>query len=224
MNITNRYRADYTGEFVVTNLVWAGNQKHQTREWLPNPIENQHISGRAAVIGSALDQEQFDFKKLEKHKGGLLGQKKLQTYGSGDLWKSMKFDFYVTSSDSHLQEVNATGYSEQNIVYTTAKNVSKYPGKFYLVPHIGRLDELAMAVYLAAFDGHNEVFLFGYNNDTHDIAGRITWKEHVNSIFAAYKTTEFILVGTETNMPDMWKNNRNVSCQNFRQFITYCDV
>ena len=136
----------------------------------------------------------------------------------------MKFDFYVTSEDSHLQEIDATGYSDQNIVYTTARNVSKYPGKLYLVPHIGRLDELAAAVYIAAFDGHNEVFLLGYNNDTDNQAGRIAWKEHVNSVFTAYKTTQFILVGTETNMPDMWKNNRNVSCYDFRKFVSYCDV
>lgn len=224
MTITNRYREDYTGEFVVTKLIWAGGKKEQTREWIPNPIENHHISGRAAIIGSAIDQDQFNFKRLERHKGGLLGKKRLQTYGSGDLWKTMTFDFYTTTSDSRLQEISAAGYSDQNIVYTTAKNVAKYPGKFYLVPHIGHIDELSLSVYLAAFDGHKEVYLLGYNNDTNDIANTITWIENVNAIFSAYKTTQFILVGTETNMPEMWRNNRNVSCYDYREFVTYCDV
>lgn len=224
MIITNRYRADYQGEFVITNTRWANGKKEQEREWIPNQIENYHISGRAAVIGSTLDQDRFDFKRLEKHKGGLLGQKRLQTYGSGHLWKQMTFDFYVTTSDQQLQDVTRLGYSDQNIVYTTAKNIIKYPGKFYLVPHIGHIDELALAVYLAAFDGHEEVFLHGYNNETHNETGTVTWKENVSAVFKAYTSTQFILVGTETNMPESWRENRNVKCMDFRDFVTYCDV
>jgi hypothetical protein len=32
-----------------------------SREWIPNPIENHHISGRAACIGSTTDIDAFDF-------------------------------------------------------------------------------------------------------------------------------------------------------------------
>jgi hypothetical protein len=50
--ITQRFRKDYTGEFIVINTAWAGGRKRTQREWVPNPIENHHISGRAACIGS----------------------------------------------------------------------------------------------------------------------------------------------------------------------------
>ena len=54
--IQTRYRSDYTGEFVVTRTRMANGRGQQSREWIPNSIDNQHISGRAAVIGSAVDR------------------------------------------------------------------------------------------------------------------------------------------------------------------------
>ena len=78
-----RYRTDYAGEFIVTNSRWANGHKEQTREWIPNPIDNQHISGRAACIGNTFEQGIFDYTRLQRHRGGLLGSKKLQTYGVG---------------------------------------------------------------------------------------------------------------------------------------------
>ena len=45
-----RYRTEYDGEFVITVNTIKNGEKHQEREWIDNPIENQHISGRAAVL------------------------------------------------------------------------------------------------------------------------------------------------------------------------------
>ena len=94
--IESRYRRDYSGEFVITEIRIADGRSQQTREWIPNVIENHHISGRAAVIGSRTDQERFKYQRLQRHRGGLLGKKRLQTYGTGDLWQDMAFDFFVT--------------------------------------------------------------------------------------------------------------------------------
>ena len=75
--ITARYRTDYTGEFIITQSTWSGGKKRQKREWVANPIENQHISGRAVCIGSDVDALRFDYKILQRHRGGLLGSKKI---------------------------------------------------------------------------------------------------------------------------------------------------
>jgi hypothetical protein len=80
-----RYRTDYLGEFVILETRWSGGKKSETREWINNPITNHHLSGRAACIGSTLDQIHFDYTRLQRHRGGLLGSKKLQTYGTGAL-------------------------------------------------------------------------------------------------------------------------------------------
>jgi hypothetical protein len=71
--ITARYRTDYDGEFIVTQSTWSGGKKRQKREWVANPIKNQHISGRAVCIASDHDLPNFDYTRLQRHRGGLLG-------------------------------------------------------------------------------------------------------------------------------------------------------
>ena len=65
-----KFRADYAGEFVVVESRWSGGHKQEKREWIENPIENQHISGRAACIGSSVDQYLFDYTRLQRHRSG----------------------------------------------------------------------------------------------------------------------------------------------------------
>lgn len=220
--IQARYRSDYAGEFVLLETKFEHGKKIEKREWIANPIDNHHISGRAAVIGSRTDVPQFSFTKLARHHGGLLGKKKLQTYGSNDLWQDMKFDFVVAIESENVEAITAANYNQENIVYSTARNCVRHAGKFYLVPHAPVLDELSMAVYMAAFDGHREVFLLGYNNDTPMVDKN--WSAYLNHVLQAYAATDFVLVGTASNMPSVWRQNRNVRTIKYREFVSYCDV
>jgi hypothetical protein len=200
----------------------ANGRGQQSREWIPNSVENQHISGRAAVIGSAVDRERFDYTRLQRHRGGLLGKKRLQTYASGAVWSEMPVDFFVTINRNTARAIHAANYHTNSVVYTTPGLCIAYPGDFFLVPMSPQLSEIALAVYLAAFDQHQEVFLLGYNNETPVEDSR--WVSHVNSIFEAYAETRFVLVGASVNMPDAWRNNRNVDTMKYREFVTYCDI
>ena len=67
------YRSEYPGEFIVLETKWSGGKKVQTREWIDNPIQNQHLSHRAACIGTSIDLERFNYTILQRHRGGLLG-------------------------------------------------------------------------------------------------------------------------------------------------------
>ena len=96
------------------------------------------------------------------------------------------------------------------------------PGRFYLVPFLQPIDNLALAIYLAAFDGHQEVFMLGYNIDTP--GGTAAWISDVASVMSAYAATQFVLVGTESNMPESWRGYRNVISMTYRKFISYCDI
>jgi hypothetical protein len=216
------YRKDYTGEFIVTQSVWSGGKKRQKREWVANPIENQHISGRAVCIVSNHDSSQFDHTRLQHHRGGLLGSKKLQTYGLGFMAKEMQLDFTVETSDTILKDLINTHYYQNNVVYTTPRNCLKYPGVFYLTPYNPVLTQPALLLYLAAFDGHKEIFLIGYNQ--HTDAGNTAWAAHVEEVIKAYTSTKFIVVGAKHHTVESWLEYSNVEQMDFRQFVSYCDV
>lgn len=221
--IEQRFRRDYPGEFVILETRWHDGKKEQKREWIENPIDNQHISGRAAVIGSSVDRHHFDYERLQRHRGGLLSKKKLQTYAAGDIWHDMRADFVVETDRAKLPAIVESGYQTENIVYTTARNCIAFPGEFYLIPFNPRLDILALPIYLAAFDGHEEIFLLGYNQEI--VSGLRNWISHVDSVFKAYPMVKFFLVGVnEQNQPGSWRSNRNVEFMDYRSWISYCDV
>jgi hypothetical protein len=217
-----RYRTDYLGEFVILETKWSGGKKSETREWIDNPITNHHLSGRAACIGSTLDQTQFDYTRLQRHRGGLLGSKKLQTYGTGDIAQQMRLDFAVETNVDNLTQILETGYQANNIVYTSPRYCITHPGEFYLIPLRPRIVDLATVVYLAAFDGHKEIFMLGYTDET--TGGHNEWIQQIANIFAAYTGTKFYLVGESTRMPDAWVNCPNTQTMPYRDFIGYCDV
>lgn len=217
-----QYRADYPGEFVVLETRWSGGKKQQSREWVANPIENHHISGRAVCLGGDTDLYRFDYTRLQRHRGGLLSSKKLQTYGVGAIAQQMRLDFTVETQVDRLQDLQQTGYSEHNIVYTTASNCVKFPQQFYLIPYNPGLLDLCTIVYLAAFDGHNEIFLLGYHKETP--VDRSDWHLQVKKIIDAYPATKFYFVGEPTNMFDAWLDSANTEAFDYRTFISYCDV
>jgi hypothetical protein len=217
-----RYRSDYPGEFVVLNTIWSGGKKEQQREWVANAIENQHISGRAACIGSTHTREEFDYTRLQRHRGGLLGSKKVQTYGAGDVAHEMRLDFVVEKSPEQLPWFIETKYTENHVVYTTARNCVANPGEFYLVPHNPSMLNMTTAVYLAAFDGHSEIFLLGYNNDHPEQKDR--WVTQLLAVIRAYPGVKFFLVGEPTNNPPDLLNCSNVQAMSYLDWYGYADI
>ncbi len=222
-----RYRADYPGEFVILNTAWTGGKRTEQREWIANPIENQHISGRAVCIGSRDSlQDSFprgiNYKILQRHRGGLLGTLKVQTYGVGIIAEDMRLDFAVDVDSAQLDRLIESKYHEDNVVYTTGRNCIANPGDFYLIPMLPRLLLPAMPVYLAAFDGHQEIFLIGYSKQM--VFDNPRWFDDVCEVFQAYNGTQFWLVGEPTIMPDAWLECANVRTMSYQDFISYADV
>ena len=217
-----KYREHYDGEFVLTSTTIRNGEKDQTREWVPNPISNQHVSNYATVIGSDNNKEWFDHEILQNHRGGILGTRRMQTYGCNEVWRNTRLDFYVTRKPAELEDIKVAGYHVNNIVYTTVRQTLKNPGSFYVVPHAPAFDELALAVYLAAFDGHKEIFLLGYNKDTQGVDR--DWVQQVSDVMKSYRNCKFYLVGPTANLHEGWRVHANVECLTFRNFITHCDI
>lgn len=216
-----RYRSDYDGEFVVLESIWRNGRKEQKREWVPNPIENQHISGRAVCIISDSDVVDFNYTMLENHRGGLLGSKKLQSYGLAKISQHMNLNFTVSTDPAELKEIRSRNYQEKNIVYTTARQCLLNSGEFYLIPYNPVMCVEALVMYLAAFDKHKEVFIIGANKDTS--GSNSTWTDQVARIFDVYRSTQFISVGRPHNAIEHWFDSPNFKTMTSREFISYCD-
>jgi len=225
-----RYRTEYDGEFVIVSNTIKDGKKHQEREWIENPITNQHISGRAAVIGNGDSRKYnrttgFNLKtKIEEHAGWHLGRKRLQSYGSEDCWKELQCDFYVEFDKDKLQEIKDSGYQESVSVYTHARNCIDDPGEFYLVPYGMRGKSVTVATWLACFDGHKEIFLLGVDAlDSEDSPDTKTMHE-LNAVFNDYRTTNFYYVSDNAKAHDTWRHNNNFTQLSYAEFISYCDI
>lgn len=220
--LTERYRSDYLGEFIILESRWSAGKKTQTREWVANPIENHHISGRACCILDSIDHVSFDYTKLQHHRGGLLGSKKLQTYGTGKISQQMRLDFTIETRADALAEILARGYQVNNIVYTTARNIIINPGEFYLIPYTPRFSEWAMLPYLAAFDGHKEIFLLGYHKELP--FSTTACLQNLQKVFSTYSGIKFYIVGNKNTEHKELLDIPNVSKMDYREFVTYCDI
>lgn len=220
--ITARYRSDYDGEFIVLETRLVDGVKQETREWIPNAVTNSHISGRAAVILSRYDQKRFQHERLQRHRGGLLGTKRLQTYSWSDIWRDMRLDFYTSSDSQQLDTLVQVNYDRNTAVFTNSRYVIQWPGRFYPVPYTPYLSDPAMAVYLASFDQHKEVFLLGCNTE-------MLWPDKkavadMTQVMQAYNGTQFISVATPASQYEQWLSLPNFSTMSLREFISYCDI
>ena len=218
------YRENYSGEFVITKITYRDGQKITEKEYIENPIVNQHISGRAVVISNGHSLRHDVVKVIANHGGGLLGQKKLQTYGCDGTWKKMQLDFCFEHDISTLEEIVNARYHENSVVYTLTTNCLKMPGQFYFVPYSVRLVLPAQAAYLAAFDGHNEVFLLGVDGTT--LEHHVDHKHliDIKQVLAAYPNTKFYFVTDHADPWPQWRAFKNAEVLDYRQFILHCDV
>lgn len=218
--IAERYRRDYDGEFVILETRITANATKQIREWIPNTVKNRHISDRAAVIGSDIDRRFFNWRLLSRHKGGLLAKKKLQTYGVAELASEMRFDFLFVNNEETVQKLDTID-DLSSVVFASARLCVNHPGRYHPVPYLPNLDRFATAIYLAAFDGHREIFLIGYSKGMPVDSN--SWETDIKQVFDTYKNTQFYIVG-RGDYPNSWRECLNVKDMQYRKFITYCDV
>jgi len=223
--IHERYRADYPGEFVVLKTRLENGQKVQEREWIPNPVENQHISSRAAVVIGTIVSKRYKESHLERHKGGHLGKIKLQTYGNENSWRNLRLDFAFLNDIKELDEIIKTEYQEKTAVYTNSENCIKRAGEFFLLPYNPKVPSLAGILYLAAFDGHADIFVcgadeYGPGNYPTDKVIKAT-----EQVFACFINTQFhFVLDNAKALPDQWRKFKNVKLMEHGRFVSYCDL
>jgi hypothetical protein len=215
------YRANYTGEDVVTNLTYEHGEWTPETESIPNSVFNTHTTTQAVAIANGPTREELNLIHIADHKGGLLGVDKLQSYGCNTLYKDFTPDFLVAVGDENVKELAESNYSDDNIVYVNGEHLINYPGKFYLIPQNLSYDAGSLAAYLACFDGHKKVFLLGYDSYTefNDHRTQAFFIKALLEVMKTYNDVEFVRVMPTENYsvaPEL------ISLPNFRQ-INYRD-
>jgi hypothetical protein len=226
--IKQLYRESYKGEDVVTNLIYQNAQWTPQYEWIPNAITNIHTTSQAVVIGGGSRAEWrhptqgFDIDHLSRHKGGLYGSDKLQTYGTNRLYKEFTPDFLIIDN-KEVNDIVESGYCNDNIVYAHANPILDHPGKFYLIPQDPSWNAGAIAVYLACFDGHTKVFLLGFDGRQGD---DVFYEKTMKIVFDLYPDVDFVRVCPTPNyyMPESWKYMINLRQITFREFVLEADI
>ena len=221
--IEQKYRATYTGEEVTTQMTVVGNEQQYEKEWVPNNVFNNHLTSQAIVLGGGEVRKNFDLRLIKTHKGGILGESKLQTYGCNDVYKEIECDFLVVIGRENAAAVARSGYCRNHIVYTNAGNVLDYPGKFYLVPQDPAWNSGAIAAYLACFDGHDKVYLMGCEMDN----DHPFWAKSMKIVMDTYPDVDFVLVqgfSADGYVPAEWKSNLNFRTVSTREFVLEADI
>lgn len=220
-----RYRSEYDGEFVIVDTIWRNGRKEQQREWIENPIDMNLISPRAVIISNGKSRENFPVLRLQGHKGGLLGRKRLQSYGCNGVWRELQLDFYTSVDKTELEEVVQSGYNQNTTVYSSTKNCVRYPGEFYLVPYgVTNICAEALSFYLAAFDEHPEIYCVGVDGVDNNFDPMPKVINQIGSVIAAYKNTRFTFVNDSKVLHPEWRQHRNVNLITYQEFISYCDI
>jgi hypothetical protein len=243
LKLYKKYRRGYTGENIIVERSLTGGVWKTVTETVPNRVTNRQISNTAVVIGNGTNRLGFDLQNLKKA-SGLLGSRTVQTYGCNALYRDFTPDFLVAVGNNGIvDQIADGGYTNENIVYSSAMHLLEFPGKFYLIPHDVYADAGTTAAYIAAFDEHKKIYLIGFdghetgwNNNVYagtngydpkevDI-DHIEWISNRKQLIDTYDEVDWVWVTPHgTNLvPEQLKPCLNFRQIDFRQLVLECDL
>jgi hypothetical protein len=218
------YRKDYDGEFVVLNVTVKNGKRTQEREWIDNPLTLESISGRAVCVSNGASAFKFDLNMLAgKH--GLLNSLALHNYAVDEMYTHFKPNFEVTFNSDFLKDLIKKQLTEDIMVYTSNTQCIKNPGEFFIIPYGMVGNSQAVAAYLAAFDGHKEVYLLGYDEYTADgLTRRDSMIKSTAQVIKTYPGVKFFLVSDDYGIPEEWYPLTNLNLLSVTEFRSKCDI
>jgi len=222
--ITEKYRKDYDGEFVISKVQLVDGKKTPLKEWIPNTVEVESLSKRAVSLVSTHDVSPLLVKRLENHKGGVLNSLALNVYTTDNMFLYLKPKFHIETNPDNLKKIITLKYDKNAIIYTNGLNCINHPGKFHLIPYGIKTTQEALTVWMACFDGNQEIFLLGHKcfNDNSTENSKVN--QSIAQVMKIYSGHKFYHVTKSQSTPDCWKECLNLEIMPEREFISYCDI
>lgn len=244
LKLNKFYRKTYYGENIVVERSYQDGIWQDTTEMVPNAIINTQISNQAVILGNGPTRLDFNLNLIKNHRGGLLGSRRLQSYGCNALYRDFTPDFLVAIGNNIVDEIANSNYTQDNIVYTSSMHTLAYPHKFYLIPHDPYADAGTTAAYIAAFDGHKNIYLLGFDRQDspnynynvyagtngydplHSTVLDIKWKNNFKQLAEVYDDVNFAFVyknGTQ-QLPLELQSLTNVRVISHHKFALEADL
>ena len=234
--ITPIYRKDYVGETV--NWIVDGETCSRFIKPLPNAFVKSN-SMSAIVLGNGLTRNYPDHKKLLKINSKRLAQSYKLVYACNRaVHEDETYDYYVLKHKSFLIGVKKERRPQ---VYLPNDIFLEATGDYNMLPMVSNLDSGASAAMLAAFDGHQKVFLFGFDGDLgrgwqtlyDDVypynENKVdfpldSWKNNLFEVMSAYKDTKFYRLQSDgQSAPYEWRQLPNFKDVSFRDAVLLGD-
>ena len=255
MTVLNKiYRKDITIESVnLVGLFAEDSWRYQTEdvEISQFPL----LSNHAVVVGNGITANEFDLTNFlpyrESTRWGEVGpwitkrqRRNFFTYGCNAIYRNYKPDFITCTGDGIIDEIATNTQDKTSVIYANSKYLEQYPNKFNFLPQNPDFNAGAMAAYMAAFDGHQRVYMLGFdgidssNNNYNMFAGTDNypdldyqtkdeyWIRSLDVVMQTYTDTEFIRVcpTKQFRQPDRWRGNLNYRQIDFRRFVLEADI
>ena len=178
------YRKDITAETVnLVGLYIEDQWKYQTEDIAIPQFPT--LSDRAVVIGNGVTANQFDLTIFLPYRETTpwgeatpwiykRQKRNFFTYGCNAIYRNFKLDFIACTGEGIIKEIAETKMEKAGINYANSNYLEKYPGEFNFLPQNPTFNAGAMAAYMAAFDGHQQVYMLGFDgidtpNNTYNI-------------------------------------------------------
>lgn len=244
LKLNKRYRRGYVGEDIIAQRTLEDGNWTTVTENVPNRVTNNQISNRAVVFGNGESRLDFNPKYIIGRRSGLLGADTLQTYACNAFYRDHTPDFLVCTDRRIAQELVASNYVRDKIIYTRVDIMLEFPGKFYLIPHDIYADAGATSLYLAAFDGHKRIYMLGFDGQESAVRNNNVyagttgydardaqvssdkWAESQKMIFDTYNDVDFVHVSISGRhkIPESWKYCTNLRRISFRDMVLEADL
>jgi hypothetical protein len=149
------YRRDYTGE----NITYVEDNTMKSVFVTPRNLPYDLNSRNAIVLGNGIGRLDPTVQLILGQNNKRVAEGYKLTYACNAAFRDTAADYYVIKHNTLFAEISSDDHNKMftaNDMWVTWRNTN-------LLPHCYHMDAGASAAYLAAFDGAQKIFLFGFD-------------------------------------------------------------
>jgi len=152
---TPTYRRDYTGE----SITYVEENVQKSMFVKPRDLPHDWYTRNAIVLGNGVSRLDPSIQLLLNQNNQRAAEGYKLTYACNAAYRDTPADYYVIKNNIFFADMDTELY---NKIFVTNDSWLVYK-ETNLLPHCYHMDAGSSAAYLAAFDGAEKVFLFGFD-------------------------------------------------------------